>query len=575
MHPYTITILTTVGLFLLFLLYILYSNKKRSHIARKKIQRLYGHVPDREYAPGDLDTISHYFRRKTGNSFYIDDITWNDLDMDRIYMLINQTMSSPGEDVLYSMLRMPLFDSRKTEEREKLICFFSDNPQKREKIQLMLSSVGKTWHGSVSDTILALDEAQEIHAAIHWLMFILLLSVVAVFPFAPVYCFLAFIFLSSINIVFYYAGRDRIKIGAYLDCFACLFRILQIAGRTESMEWPEIKKQMEQIKEGKAAFDSLKRKSFLITGKNDSTGDPLQILLDYLRMVFHLDILIYNSVLRDIKGKTSEIIHLLDGFGELDAAIAVASFREMLPLWCRPEFTSPTSGHIGLCAENLYHPLIREPVSNSISARSGILITGSNASGKSTFLKNIAINSILAQTVLTCTCTSYRAPFLKVMTSMALRDDLSVGESYFIVEIKSLKRILDESKKEEPLLCVIDEVLRGTNTIERIAASSRILNALDHKWVLPMAATHDIELSYILEKIYENYHFEETVLENQVVFNYLLQRGRTTTRNALRLLKLMDYDPEIVENSARAAADFESDGFWKEITFDKGVTRNA
>ena len=79
-----------------------------------------------------------------------------------------------------------------------------------------------------------------------------------------------------------------------------------------------------------------------------------------------------------------------------------------------------------------------------------------------------------------------------MMTSMALRDDLSGGESYFIVEIRSLKRIIDESKKEEPLLCIIDEVLRGTNTIERIAASSRILSALNQKWVLPFAATHDI-----------------------------------------------------------------------------------
>lgn len=92
------------------------------------------------------------------------------------------------------------------------------------------------------------------------------------------------------------------------------------------------------------------------------------------------------------------------------------------------------------------------------------------------------------------------------MTSMALRDDLSGGESYFIVEIRSLKRILDESRKQEPLLCIIDEVLRGTNTIERIAASSRILSALNRDWILPFAATHDIELSYILDRQYRNYH---------------------------------------------------------------------
>src|SRR5699024_1649134 len=112
-------------------------------------------------------------------------------------------------------------------------------------------------------------------------------------------------------------------------------------------------------------------------------------------------------------------------------------------------------GQVRMEVEDLYHPLIQEAVANSMYAEGGTLVTGSNASGKSTFLKNIAVNAILAQTIVTCTCSSYHAPFFRVMTSMALRDDLSGGESYFIVEIKSLKRILDESKKKVPLLCII------------------------------------------------------------------------------------------------------------------------
>ena len=188
-------------------------------------------------------------------------------------------------------------------------------------------------------------------------------------------------------------------------------------------------------------------------------------------------------------------------------------------------------------------------------------MTGSNASGKSTFLKNVAMNSILAQTLGTCTCSLYQAPFLKVMTSMHF-DDIESGESYFIVEIKSLKRILEESKKPEPLLCIIDEVLRGTNTIERIAASSRILAALRKAWVLPFAATHDIELSYILDSLYENYHFEEEVREKEVVFSYILQKGRTTSRNAIQLLDMLGYDPKIVKGARGAAADFEKNGVW-------------
>ena len=565
MHPYSVVLLMAFGIVFLVFLWILYRNRKQRRIILKKIRRLYGKVPEREYSPGDIEAISHYFRRKAGKDFYIDDITWNDLDMDRIFMLVNQTVSSPGEDVLYSILRIPLFDRKRVEEREKLICFFEENPQKRETMQLLLSRIGKTWHGSLSDTILALEDAPQVNTKLHWVMFVLLILNLAALPFTAVPGFLTFIILSTVNIVIYYTGKDRIRIEAYLDCFSSLLKMLSLAKETGTVDWPETKTYMEKIRQGRQAFRSLKKRTIFLTGKNSATGDPSQLLLDYLRMVFHLDILVYNSILKDVKGKTGEITELLDAFGELDAAISIASFREMLPLWSRPEFTEWETGHVRLLAEDMYHPLIQTPVANSIQMERGILITGSNASGKSTFLKNLAVNSILAQTVLTCTCASYQAPFLKVMTSMALRDDLSGGESYFIVEIRSLKRILDESRKEEPFLCIIDEVLRGTNTIERIAASSRILSVLDRPWILPAAATHDIELSYILSKKYENYHFEEEIQDDQVVFNYLLQRGRTTTRNAIRLLGVLGYDDGIVREAARTAADFEKTGIWKEV----------
>ena len=564
MHPYETVILVTLALLLIFLLWIQYENYKQRKRIRRKVQRIYGNVPEREYSPGDIENISHYFRRKENQGFYIDDITWNDLDMDKIYGQINQTVSSPGEDVLYDMIRRPLFDQREVDRREKLICFFAENKEKREEMQVMLSKVGKTWHGSLTDTILALENAPEVKTGIHFLMLgILLLNLFVLIPFYPVPGFLLLILLSTGNVIYYYAGNDRARVAAFLDCFSSLLSMLDLAEKIEHVKWPEIQEQMEAVRQGKKALEGLKKRSFFLTSKNEASGDPAQLILDYFRMVFHMDILTYNKTLRIAKDKTKEIMLLIDNIGELDAVISIASFRELLPLWCRPEFTDPEQGHISMQAEDLYHPLIREAVANSIHADSAILVTGSNASGKSTFLKNVAINSILAQTVLTCPCYSYQAPFLKVMTSMALRDDLSGGESYFIVEIRSLKRILDESKKEEPMLCIIDEVLRGTNTIERIAASSRILSALNQNWMLPFAATHDIELSYILDAQYRNLHFEEEVCEHEVLFNYLLKEGRAVSRNAIKLLSMLEYDPEIVREAGKAAADFEKTGTWK------------
>ena len=562
MNPYLAVFLCAAGFTLAAAVIIVRAEHKRKKAVMRKIRRIYGQVPEREYETGDIERISLYFRRKQSQGFCIDDITWNDLDMDRIFMLVNQTVSSPGEDVLYDMMRRPLFSEEEVQEREKLIGFFAEETEKREKLQYLLSSVGKTRLGSLSETVLAISKAPRVNTKIHiFMLILLLLALFIAVPASPLYGFFLFLVLGVVNMMIYYASKDYKLIEMYLDSFVSLLRMLSAADKMETVDWEQTRKQMDAIRDGKKAFAGLRKKAVFLTGKNDGTGDFLQAILDYVRMVFHVDILAYNSILREVGNKTDKIIEMIDNMGELDAAISIASFREILPLKCRPIFTS--GQEVCLETEDLYHPLISEPVANSITVRGGVLVTGSNASGKSTFLKNIAINSILAQTICTCTAASYRAPFLKVMTSMALRDDLSGGESYFIVEIKSLKRILDESRKKEPLLCIIDEVLRGTNTIERIAASSRILKELGRPHVLSFAATHDIELSYILNGNYENYHFEEEVLEKEVVFNYLLKPGRATTRNAIRLLEMLGYDEALVEDAGRAAAEFEQTGVWK------------
>ena len=566
-NPYVIFCIMAAAVVLIYILWILYEKKRQKQAVLRQIRRRWGKAPEQEYATGDIEKISHYFRRREGQGFCIDDITWNDLDMDRMFMLLNQTMSSPGEDVLYDMLRRPMFHREEMEKREKLIRFFSDNDDKREQMQLYLSRVGKNGYGgSLSDVILSLEKAPKVSPLTHWILLAALLASLGMMIMSPVKGFFFFLILSVVNVVHYYTGEDRTRIAAFLDCFSSLLHMLSVADQMETVRWEETKDQMERIRKGKQAFKSLKKRAVFITSKNGGTGDPAQLLLDYVRMVFHIDILTYNGTLKLVQGKTDDIMMLLDALGELDAAIAIASLRKLLPLWCYPAFEEQSGEkHIVMEAEDLYHPLIQEPVANSIRAESGILVTGSNASGKSTFLKIVAINAILAQTVLTCTCSSYRAPVMKVMTSMALRDDLSGGESYFIVEIKSLKRILDESEKEEPLLCIIDEVLRGTNTIERIAASSQILARLDRPWVLPFAATHDIELSRILRKHYRNCHFEEEVREHQVIFNYLLKEGPATSRNAIRLLDMLEYDPALVQAAQNSAERFDRDGVWEEI----------
>lgn len=193
-----------------------------------------------------------------------------------------------------------------------------------------------------------------------------------------------------------------------------------------------------------------------------------------------------------------------------------------------------------------------------------MLLTGSNASGKSTFLKTVAINALLSQTCGMALAKEYSSCFFRIYSSMALKDNIQGSESYFIVEIKSLKRILDAVNQDKtPVLCFVDEVLRGTNTVERIAASSRILQSFADSGVMCFAATHDIELTTILKDCYSNYHFQEEVTEDEVKFDYKLYAGPATTRNAIKLLNVIGYDKNIIKGAEQRAMHFLTDGNWK------------
>ena len=234
----------------------------------------------------------------------------------------------------------------------------------------------------------------------------------------------------------------------------------------------------------------------------------------------------FNPKLEKLRKKTGQVETMLAITGYLDMAISVGGFRKSLEGYCIPKLEEDTEKAF-LHMKKGWHPLLSQPVKNSIRADRGILLTGSNASGKSTFLKMVAVNAVLAQTIHTCAAESYHAPIFQIFSSMALRDSMENGESYYIVEIRSLKRILDAAgERRTPVLCFVDEVLRGTNTVERIAAATQILIRLAESGTLGFAATHDIEMTELLKEYYDNYHFEEVIRDGDILFPYQLLPGK-------------------------------------------------
>ena len=287
-------------------------------------------------------------------------------------------------------------------------------------------------------------------------------------------------------------------------------------------------------------------------------------MAEYVKIILLKELIDYEYLCKAAYEFREELLEVYATIGLIDRLIALASYRESVAFYTVPDvFPLSEDRPKSLEFVDVYHPLVKNPVLNSLSTDRSLLITGSNASGKSTFLKAVAVNAIFAQSIHTCLAREYSASLFAVYTSMAMKDSVRDGESYFIAEIKSLKRILAFLNDRIPCLCFIDEVLRGTNTIERIAASSQVLLHLAGSRSICMAATHDIELTHILEKIYRNLHFQENIEDGRIVFDYRLYEGRATSRNAIKLLRLMGYDESIVHKAENRAAQFATQGSWE------------
>lgn len=533
---------------------------------RRTLERIYagyGSIPDRSYTFEELSHISMYYR-KHEDADQIDDITWNDLHMDAVYQRINTCLSSAGDEYLYFRLRTPAKDVDELSRMEKRVRFFMEQEEERHRFQQVCWRLGRTGRHSIYEYLDHLELLGERKNGRYFLWDgLVLLSLAGMFVSLPagLICLLAVL---CHNLLGYF--KEYRQIEPYITSFSYARRLLKGTEELGKAKSSEIGEELAVIKEVYRSLKGFLKSSYLIAPAGQGTGNPLEVVLDYLRMLFYLDLIRFNRALHALRTHMGEVDRLITVVGELECAVAVGAFRKSMgEEWCVPKLWEDVGGELFLRAERLYHPLLKEPVPNSLDVARGVLLTGSNASGKSTFLRAVAVNALLGQTVHTCAAAAYQAPFYRVYSSISLRDDLEGGDSYYMVEIKAVKRILDQAgrKGKRPVLCFVDEVLRGTNTVERIAASTQIMKRLACGQVLCFAATHDVELTMLLEEEYENFHFEERIEENDIVFPYKLTDGPATTRNAIALLRMLGYENRITDEAEEMAERFLRDGSWR------------
>lgn len=530
------------------------SSKKLNKKLASRLQNSFGKPPvQTDYELNSIDSYYCHKKPHMDHEHSIDDITWNDLDMDKIFKRMNVCLTSVGEEYLYAALHEPNFTGETLLKREELISYMSKHPEERLELQMILSKLGKSDHNGVSSFIFNADTKTLKHPQLYNILALISLlctSLIFVNVSAGVISLIASIIANGI--VYYIT---KLRIDRELSAIEYFSYMLWSCTKINKMKALESLPFFHELREKYAPFKSFRGRT---SGLLKRTFSDFDFMIVYGKIALLSDIRKYNKAVRTICEHADDFHALYKSLGELDMAICILSFRESLPFYARPQFRSENS----IAFQELYHPLLSEPVSNSGTIKNDSIMTGSNASGKSTFIKALAVNGILAQTVYTCTAKAFALRFSLVITSMAVRENITSGDSYFVTEIKSLKRILDRIQTV-PCTCFIDEILRGTNTVERIAASAAVLHNLHDTGSLCIAASHDIELTDILSEQYDNYHFCEQIADDGIYFDYTLKLGASQTRNAISLLKYIEYDSQIVANAEKLVDKYMTSKTWR------------
>ncbi|SFQ53323.1 MutS domain V [Hymenobacter arizonensis] len=494
--------------------------------------------------PRNFPLIARYHAAVQAEPAYhrLDDQTWTDLNGDDLFALLDGTTSRVGQQCLYHRVRSPLNDEAALQDFDQAARLFAE-PAPRGKALLALRRLTSTDAYYLPD-ILTGDALLALPWTVAAPAMVLLLLATVVGGFWQPALWLLSGGLILLHSVLHFWYRSRIKgVMRPMQQLSSLYR----AGRgLTRLQLPLAA--LHGLAEPLGQLGSIVNKvAFLQTDdlmKSEMTMLPW-LVLEYLKMMLLLDFIVYRSCRRQVEQHFGAIRAVYEAVGYVDCAVAVAGFRARHP-HCVPQFTAET----GLRLSGAYNPLVPGCVPNDLTvADTSILLTGSNMSGKTTFMRAIGLSMLLAQTIATCPATAYAAPFRRVVSSINLADSLTEGKSYYFAEAETILGFVRAAEASAGgYLFILDELFKGTNTVERIAATQAVLAYLQPR-SLVVASTHDGELGQLLAPAFTEYHFSETVTETDWYFDYLLKPGPLRTRNAIRLLARVGFPTSIVEDA--------------------------
>ncbi len=517
---------------------------------KKSTERLKNSFGQVKEATFDFNLIATYFRNKDNSSVdqVLSDRTCNDLDMDDLYMFIDRTHSKIGQQYLYNKLRTIKVNKQQTQLDEIIIDELLKNVDLRLSIQKQLEKLNKrdVYH------IASLFQQEYVSPpkGFFWVKMLSFLSLtVAILSFFEPFFFVILIGIFCVNFVIHFWNKRNVF--QYMSSIPQLLKLNNVAAHLFANGI--LKKINSNLPKSIKLINGVKNKSsfFQLEAKLQSdVGMVFWLVFEIIKIVFLLEPLLLFKILKKLDTKRTEIEAVFTFVGHVDMLVCIAALRSSLETYCLPNMHDTDQ----IKASEIRHPLIDNCVTNTVNIhKKSILLTGSNMSGKTSFIRAIGLNVITGLTMNTCFAKAFAFPVVNIFSAIRISDDLLNDKSYYFQEVLTIKQMISESISGKRNLFLLDELFKGTNTVERISAGKAVLSSLAHHNNTVIAATHDIELTDMLSNEYELYHFSETVNKKSVGFDYKLKEGKLKQRNAIRILEINNYPKEIIKEAKEIA----------------------
>jgi hypothetical protein len=520
---------------------MIFNRKKKN---KKRLLEAFGAVKIDSF---DFKQIESFFRKKDhSNSVQtLSDKTCNDLDFKELFLFLDRTNSKVGQQYLYNKLRTIPSAFKETDTQEKLITRFIADPDFRVSVQYQLAKLNEPESFYIASLF-----QDELLKPPKWFFIVRLLSFTSILSIIMLFFNTVFFFVLLsvfiINIGFHFGNKRNLN--HYYSSIPQLLKLNEVA--RELFKEACLRELSPSLVKSIHAIDKVSARMSLFDLELKIQSDSQMIfwgMLELIKILFLIEPLFLFGALKKIDTKRKEMEDVFLFAGQIDSLVSIASLRKGLTSYCIPKITEEQKT---IVAEDVYHPLINDCIKNNITVdKKSILLTGSNMSGKTSFIRTIGINVITGLTLNTCFAGHFSTPCVKLFSAIRISDDLMNDKSYYFEEVLTMKEMIDNSGNGNANLFLLDELFKGTNTIERISAGKAVLSCLAKANNIVFVSTHDIELTELLKDEYDLYHFSE-ILDNKTVdFDYKLKGGKLKNRNAIRILQINDYPESIIQEA--------------------------